>query len=494
MTEIEATNSGRVWSAPACTTRVWARLASAVLLTAISLIGETARAEVTLVEEAGWTFFADGRVNGFLSAGFGEGFPVEIPPPRTDPNDPTSPALRSEYTIVEGWSGYRSDPSQENADAEYAATRVRSGFVGSVFGFGLKRNVTPDTVAKGYIGLWTSIASSKRRAPDSGGTPLTNTDARQGYLRLDGPWGDFTAGRDLGLFGRLSTETDFLYGHGFGVGLPCMDNAGNPACGHIGTGAMGAAFGAGLVYGTPELAGFKLTVGAYDPVRILGGWVAADYPRPEGQLSWTTTLGNQGLLKLAIEGLYQQLRYPEAPALDPEIAERAADETTDVWGVAGGGRTEIGPVRFGASAFHGRGLGFYTSLQNDPVMVNPATAELRTFTGFYGQAALVVAPFQFSLGAGQAQVAQLEHDKSDARSAVPKSQTGISAGIFYSLSDNLVFGIDYFRFTAKWHPVRNSHLEQDATTMMPVDVLDPGHLPGHEQTVNFVNTGATFIW
>ena len=86
-------------------------------------------------------------------------------------------------------------------------------------------------------------------------------------------------------YGRISTETDFIYGHNYGLGLPCMDVGGNPTCGHVGTGVMGAGFGAGFAYSTPSFAGLKLKVGLYDPVRILGGWDRAALLRPEGQLA-----------------------------------------------------------------------------------------------------------------------------------------------------------------------------------------------------------------
>jgi hypothetical protein len=315
------------------------------------------------------------------------------------------------------------------------------------------------------------------------------------------------AGRDLGLFGRISTETDFLYGHGFGLGLPCMDVGGNPTCGHVGTGVIGAGFGAGFAYSTPSFAGLKLQVGIYDPVRILGGWDRAGLPRPEAQLSWETKLGGMGLAKLAVEGIWQQLKLG-ANISDQELLKIPARETS-IWGVAGGGRIEYGPVRFGASGFHGRGLGFFTALQNDPAMFNLVTRELRTFTGFYGQSALVFGALQVSLGAGTAMVDQLASDRDTcnellcepARFSAAKSQTGISAGVFYHLSESVVLGLDYFRFMMKWHGARNSHyrLNPDGTVATypsggQIIDLDAGVVKADELNMNYLNAGVTFHW
>jgi hypothetical protein len=461
---------------------VWSGLTFSALM---SLAG-TAGAEVTLAEKDGWTFFADGRINTFVSVGFGDGFPEPTPPPVDAMGNPT----RQDYTILgadAGWS-IKAPPLEDTSD-NYFAMRSRSGFMGTIFGFGLKRKLSDTVTAKGYIGVWTTAEAANRDKLQT-----MSTDVRVGYVSLDGPWGSFVAGRDLGLFGRISTETDFLYGHNFGLGLPCMDNGGNPTCGHVGTGVIGAGFGSGFAYSTPSLAGLTLKVGLYDPVRILGGWDKAPYLRPEAQLAFETPLGDAGMVKFAVEGLWQKLTDIRS---EPE----PHDVSTDVWGVAGGGRVEIGPARLGLSAWHGKGLGFYTALQNDPVMYDLSVkpGELRTFTGYYGQGALVFGPVQFSLGAGIATVDQLEKDKINPALSTYKSQTGLSAGVFYSLSDNVVIGLDYFRLMMRWYGARNHHFQDpnglDGDPENDFDVvLDPGVIAEEKLDIDFINAGVTFHW
>ncbi len=472
------------------------RRVAVAIFAALPFLAGTAHADVDLIEAGDWTFYSGGRVNSFLSYGFGDGFPQPVPPPLNEQGGET----RSSYTIIQGWSGWRGDPPQEGADGKYQAARIRSGFVGSIFGFGVRRPLTETMTIRGYVGIWTSIASVQRKAlPDSPAT-LTNTDARQGYLRLSAPWGELTAGRDLTIFGRISTETDYNYAHGVGLGLPCMDNAGNPGCGHIGTGVLGASFGSGFVYSTPEFGGLKLTAGLYDPVRILGGWVAADYPRPEAQLAWTQSFAEDGMVKVAVEGIYQKLRYPEAPRVDAAEGVSPADITTDVWGVNAGARFELGMFRVGAAVYHGKGLGFYSSLQNDPVMFDTETGELRTFTGLYGQTAVVLGAWQVGVGLGQTRVAQLANDIANLTVALPQSQSGLSATVAYKASDSLAFDVEFFRFMTKWYAAPNAlyATNQDGSLMTDANgapvVMVNGYLPQHEQNVNFLQAGATLQW
>jgi hypothetical protein len=476
----------------------------ALSLLACLLVSKSASAEVTLIEKDGWTFFADGRINAFFSVASGDGFPEPLPAPQiADPASGGMMDARPAYSIYGADAGWTvKAPTFEGTNGKLFTTRTRSGFLGNVFGFGLKRKITETTTAKGYIAIWGMIDAIARQK-----AATYNTDVRQGYVSFEGPWGSILAGRDLGLYGRIGTEIDFLYGHNYGLGLPCMDAGGNPTCGHVGTGVMGAGFGAGFAYGTPSFAGLKLQVGLYDPVRILGGWDRAGILRPEAQLSWETKFGKDGFVKLAAEGIWQQLKLGSNIIAEKPVAIPAYESS--IWGVAGGGRVEYGPVRFGASAFHGRGLGFFTALQNDPSMFNLVTRELRTFTGFYGQGALVFGRVQLSLGAGTAIADQLASDATicnenvcePAKFSAAKSQTGISAGIFYHLSDNVTLALDYFRFTMDWYGARNSQyrLNPDGTKAVypsGAEIIDllPGVIKADTLSMNYLNAGATFHW
>jgi Gram-negative porin len=434
-----------------------------------------AAAEVTLFEKDGYTFFTDGRVNVFASQGAGDDFPR--PSPNTNIGEGGLPG--PEHTVVGSGqpftAGYSSD--QGDANGKYSAMRIRSGFLGSILALGIRKQLSATTTVRSYISLWGTAQSFARdRVQDAGQSTSKSFDVREGFVNFEGPWGAFTAGRQGGIFGSTSTEIDFLYGHNYGLGLPCIDNY-FPTCGHIGTGALGPGTAAGFVYTTPSLSGLRLRAGLYDPVRLLGVWERVSYVRPEAQLMFEQQVSPEVRFKLAGEAMYQPM------------AILGAERTDSVWGVSGGGRLEAGPIRLGASAFHGKGLGVYIALQNNSSSFNNETKNLRTFTGVYGQSALVLGPAQISLGAGRVLDDQLPEDKIDATTSGLKSQFGVSLAFYYTVHDNVVLGFDYFRFQTDWWGAPNS-----VHNAMGAVEIRPGVIKPEKQVIHFINAGVTFRW
>ncbi len=448
---------------------------AAVFVCTMMAAATAARAEVTLAEAKGFRFFTDGRINTFASVGFGDDFPPSTP----NPGGPSHAVIGNSSRNAHGQI-----TDQADADNKYFAIRGRNGFLATVLGLGMRSKLGESTNIKGYLSLW-GHAETYNRDRSSSPAQLTY-DVREGYVAFDGPWGALTAGRQLGLFGRMSTDIDFNYGHNYGLGYPCGDRQG-PTCGHIGTGVMFPGFGAGFQYSTPSLGGLQLHVGLYDPVRLLGAWDRASLPRPEAAISFEQKFANKGLLKFQVEGLWQEISRLEALSTTPPTS---VVHRKSVWGVAGGGRFELGPVRLGAAAFHGKGLGQFYALQNSPAVFNSATLDVRTFTGVYGQGALVFGPLQVSAGAGRVIVGQLAEDKVDLNTSNAKGQYGLSFATYYRISEGFVLGLDYFRFSADWYGAPRS--TTDPSTMQPL--LQPGFLAGEQQVVSYINAGATFQW
>ena len=344
-----------------------------------------AAAEVTLVEKDGWTFFTDGRINAFGSLGFGDDFPQ---PTRTPTSCDTAPA--PQHTVLGSGqpftAGFSSD--QGNASGKYFATRVRSGFLGSILAFGMKRQLSETTTVKAYISLWgTAQAYARDRTQDLGNSNTKGFDVREGYVNFEGPWGGVTAGHQSGLLGGISTEIDYLYGHNYGLGLPCLDVY-YPTCGHIGTGALGAGTCPGIRVLDSLPGGLKLRAGLYDPVRLLGVWERVPYPRPEGYAH----VRAEGLASLDVQaGGRGNVPVHGDPGVNPD---------GPGLGRGGGGAHRSrsrAPRRFCLSR---KGLGVYVALQNSGSTFSNVTKELRYFTGLYAQGALVFGRAQVSVGGG----------------------------------------------------------------------------------------------
>lgn len=452
-------------------------------LAAALLCTRPAAAEVTLVEHDGWRFTFDGRVNAFLSVGQGDDFPKATPGSVPMDHDVMGLANRVSRSPEIGWKS----SGQEDPNGKYFAARIRSGLVGNVLGFGLVKDLSPTTQIKGYISIWSTV-ESPGRDKWTAVIPVT----REGYFDVTGPWGSARVGRTFGWFGRMSTEIDMLYGHGYGVGLPCSDELG-PACGHIGTGVAFPGYSAGFSYSTPSLGGLKVNAGLYDPIVYRQRWDRAPLLRPEGAVTFETKLGDAGLLKLGVEALFQPLKRVEqknVTAADGTTTTVPTEESTSVWGASGGARLEVGPVRLGAAAFRGRGVGMNYALQFTSATLSTKTNELRSFTGVYGQGALMLGKAHIAVGGGVASADQLASDRLDTSVSVIHQQIGVSAALYYHLSDSVVLGLDYFRFMARWYGAPKSVLDASGAPTLADGTL----LPGEKQDLNFFNAGVTYHW
>jgi hypothetical protein len=437
-----------------------------------------ASAEVTLIEKDGWTFFTEGRVNTFFSQGIGDDFPKPSVNPNVGPNGepgPTHQVTGSQGAFTAGYYSVQGDTA-----GKYSSARLRNGFLATILALGMHRRINEGTTIKSYISLWgTAQTYGRDRTLDVGRQQSKGFDVREGFMDVEGPWGGLVVGRQSGLFGHTATEIDFLYAHQYGLGLPCLDEF-YASCGHIGTGVLGPGFA--------SAGGLKLQAGVFDPVRLLGAWERAPYPRPEGILSYERRLSPDVMFKLSAEGMYQY------------IAQGGSPLHTTVWGAGGGGRLEWGPLRLGAAGFRGKGLGAYVALQNSPSSFHQESRELRTFTGYYAQTALVLGKGQLSAGFGRVIDDQLTHgldpdgnqipdDTHDPGNSNLKSQMGVSLGYYHALNDYLVVGADIFRFQTDWWGARASQFDDTGAV-----VLLPGVIKPEQQIIYFINVGATFHW
>jgi predicted porin len=369
------------------------------------------------------------------------------------------------------------DPSMPTVQPTLESWRIRSGFLGNIFGVGFRYHLTPWTTLTAYLQYWTDIESESRRKY----TPMP-VDARQGYARVEGLWGTVTVGRQLTLFSRGAVEIDFLYGHGYSMGFPTAVDSNGPAAGHIGTGVLGPGFAGGIMYSTPKVAGVQLNLSVFDPVALQGAWDRTKEPRPEAELTYDLGWGNSGKLHLFANGAYQRVYRIGEPDSTNEAA----------YGVGGGGRFEVGPVHLGVAGHWGQGLGLYYALETTEAAYDATAAHrLRKSFGLYGQAQVVIRKFDVNAGVGYAGVTPLaaqtvtinsatgpmtimvpadgDPDATGLRQSLIKYQLGISGVVVYHVSPHLHVSADYFRANFKWQL-------------------------GEHQNVNFASAGMLLTW
>lgn len=99
----------------------------------------------------------------------------------------------------------------------------------------------------------------------------SNIDMREVFFNVSGDFGTISAGRTLALFGRQAILKDITL---FGVGYMVGPDGGGTTLGRIGAGYVYPDFRTRFVYQTPDMNGFQLSVGIFDPQEpggLLGG-------------------------------------------------------------------------------------------------------------------------------------------------------------------------------------------------------------------------------
>ncbi len=304
--------------------------------------------------------------------------------------------------------------------------------------------------------MWAFVESENRSKA------LPNpVDVRQGYGKVEGPWGSLLAGRTRTLFSRGATDIDVLYAHRWGVGFPNLIDSKGPTQGMVGFGVLGSGFGAGFIYGTPVLAGFQLNVGIFDPTALAaGGWTRTELARPEAELTFERPLGGLGKVVLFANGAFQKVYKPGTCVASPTTG--PCDETAEGFGY--GGRLEVGPVHLGVAGHYGKGLGLSYALEQSYAAMDSLN-NLRTFDGYYVQSQVVLNKFDLFAGAGITRVFLTDLDKTQPQFSNIKNQIGVNAGVVYNLSENLHFDLEYMRAEANWWLGEKQVLHNFATGM-----------------------------
>jgi hypothetical protein len=415
-------------------------LSALLSLSLVVALSRNASAEKTIMKGDNWELFTDGRVAGFLSYVHGDGPPIARAVLNPDGTVTTLDAIDGG-----GWSAQTSNRTMTN-QGTVDMMRVRSGFLGNQFNFGVRGKVTPWTTVTGYISIWAYIESDARTK--SFPNPA---DVRQGYAKLEGPWGSFLAGRTRTLFSRGATDINVLYAHKWGVGFPSSIDAKGPSQGMVGFGVLGSGFGAGLIYGTPVLGGLQLNVGVFDPVQLPGAFFRTDYARPEAELTFERTFGRTGKVVLFVNGAYQNV-YKDGACMMTAATAAPCEQTAE--GVGYGGRLELGFFHLGLAGHYGKGLGLSYALENSYAAFDPQ-GTLRLFDGYYAQSQFVFGRFDLFAGAGITRVFLTDFDKAappagTLPASIIKYQMGVNAGVVFNFTPNVHFDLEYFRAEAAW--------------------------------------------
>ncbi|HVY29816.1 MAG TPA: hypothetical protein VHB79_24820 [Polyangiaceae bacterium] len=431
------------------------KAATAVVLAALTWQAP-ALCEVKLAEAGGWTVSTDGRVNAFISVARGTGIPD------------------SQSIVTPG----AVDDDTKDSNVNIRSTRIRNGFLASILGLKLDKQVLTDLKATARVALWMNSSGGRTKNTPGG------VDPRELYGKLEGSWGSFLGGSSLALFGRGGILVDAEIAHDFGLGYPCsIQDAGGGACGMAAFGAIFPAFEPGFVYTTPSLGGFELAVGVYDPALVQNATLArAPLPRLEAEASFSV----RDLVKVFANGFWQKL---EGSPIAGDMGKRN-DITATTWGGQGGLMLSVGPVMAGGAAFVGQGVAPITYIEENEVSVDKKGTPRKSRGGF-GLAAVKFDAIHLKV-AGGVGVFRLDKSPND-----PEPVTASGAGNPSMLKQNFGTTIGLYQTTGPVHvALEYFRAEHDLYEYGEADPNNPNliNIRKPSQVVHFINAGFTVAW
>ncbi|MGB8274922.1 MAG: histidine kinase [Alphaproteobacteria bacterium] len=331
-----------------------------------------AAAKVLVMGDGGWEVSFDGSVNAFAVYTGGDGL-----------NLPATGATA-------GHTGGLGAPNSASPDSSF---RVRTGLLPAVFGINIKAPTTGGLDMGARIGLYPNISSNTKNGEHN----TSDLDSREMFFTVDGSFGQVLAGKTLSHFMGKNILTDMTL---FGVGgIGTVAQAGGTTLGRIGYGYVYPQFNGRIQYTTPNMNGFKVSVGVYDPSRVSGSGVTAtetDSPRFEGEASYAGTFSGADV-SAWLNGMWNEATLTGnstgPSAANVAIATGAGLSTLQIgdsvnsWGIGGGLQVGI-PIGMGkltlmGSGYGGKALGL--TFQTDVDALDPVGQE-RDHWGYIGQA------------------------------------------------------------------------------------------------------------
>ncbi len=343
-------------------------------------------------------------------------------------------------------------------------SRIRSGFIGTQLGVGVRRIITPDVKVDSLIAINLADISSNRNQDIN--KPV---DVREAWAHVSTPVGTFKVGRQFMIFGSGSAPV-VLISHKYSVGNPCFVNFPTIACASVGAGPMYAGFDAQLRYETPRFVGLQFQTAVADP------WVGPDfqitpYPRVDAELNFDQSFGEGIRARVFVEGIFQEVRRRNSTTNELKKGQ--------VVGGFGSAIVDVAGFAIGGGGWQCKGCGTRQVFEVGVDGANPLAFDkifdLRTSRGFFGNAGYTFMDFTLAAGAGAAFVRPTNNDATELVGGTPSTSVSVlhSSTEFHTTLtykwDTLVFSAEYMRWANKWHY-------------------------GEKQDVNYGGAGANYFW
>ncbi|WP_293367452.1 porin [Nevskia sp.] len=296
---------------------------------------------------------------------------------------------------------------------------------------------------EGHFGFYPGVSSNDGGSPNlQQGAPLgtnvalatTALDVRQVYLTFGNKdIGTFSLGRNFGLFGFDAIINDITIPGVGAAGAAAVGAPANTTLGSIGLGYIYVDTLAQINYTTPDFAGFKATVGIYDPLNPVGA-AASQHSAPgfHGKLQYTTNFSGAKLY-LSATGLTQKQNDVGGPG---------NNYTSSAFDF--GGKLTIADFELAGWYYVGDGVGTTALFLNS----DDGAGNKRESDGFLAQATYKLGATKLGVNYG---VSSLDLAGGEVNPTLVKDNKKITGGIYHSLTKNLTLVGEVTAVEAKNH-------------------------------------------
>jgi predicted porin len=294
-----------------------------------------------------------------------------------------------------------------------------------------------------HLGLYPGIATNDGGSPNlQTGNGPTNTalgttglDIRQVYMTFGNKdMGTFTLGRNIGLFGADIILNDMTLP---GVGAPgsaAGPSPSNTTLGGIGFGYIYTDWLAQINYTTPDIAGFAVTVGAFDPINSLsdpGTTEAKKAPGFHAKLTYTLPIADGTKLYLSVAGLTQQQDYQLPSTTGPSYSYTGT-------GADFFAKFDMQDLEVIGYYYRAKGLGTTALFDGGAFTGDGEFFEARTSSGFLGQVTYKFGPVKLGVSHGDSKLDFADAADAATNPGLVSSNRKDTIGVYYSLTKNLM--------------------------------------------------------
>jgi predicted porin len=334
-------------------------------------------------------------------------------------------------------------------------SNVTNGLLPAAFSFGVA--TTQDGIdLAAHLGLYPGIATNDSGSPNLGplGSNASNTalgttglDIRQVYMTFGNKdIGTFTLGRNIGLFGADVILADMTLP---GVGAPGSAATALPAnttLGGIGFGYIYTDWLAQIDYTTPDISGFALTVGIFDPLNSLsdsGTVESKKAPGVHAKISYTLPIAEGTKLYLSVAGLTQQ-QDNLAPTSPTPTSYSYTGSGADLFA-----KLDVQDLEVVGYYYHAKGLGTTALFLDGAYDGGPTPGQTRTSSGYLGQVTYKFGPVKLGVNYGRSILDYANAFDQAANPDLLAYNEKFTVGVYYSLTKALMLLAEGSRVESK---------------------------------------------